>query len=176
MNCYSILVFWPDCKVPEVSRVGPIPRLTLPFCTGIIRDLSLTTVPGCGWRVGWSVSLTRAHAEKRKKWLRSWGEEGKWCLRGQLIQDLYTASMPFYLPLLSWDEPNLRKCLQFLLRESLAMSKISCFLWSWGNSHVKCFQTQASFSGSQGSYLVTGGRSGLHSWLLLWEMKVNTGF
>lgn len=56
--------------MPDVSSVGPIPWLTLPFSTGITRDLSLTAVRGCGSRLGWSVPHTGTYAEKREKWLR----------------------------------------------------------------------------------------------------------
>lgn len=147
MHCYSILVFWPDCKVPDVSSVGPIPWLTLPFSTGIIRDLSLTAEHGCGWRMGWSVPHTGAHAEKREKWFRrlQYGVGRKKKGRDALgdsypksipIQHLCRLTYPCFPQMNQGGITIMRNCLQSPSEISLAMSKISNFLWPWRSSNV----------------------------------------
>lgn len=192
MHFYFRLVCWAACKVPDVSSVGPLPFLTLPFWISIRRDPSLTTVRGCGCSartpVRWSVPHADAHSRKKEAWLRSaavqdWGKrKGNDALRRQLPTiDPTVASMPSYLPFLYRYDAGREHSNEELHPNSpsgisLATSKMPPGPWPQGCSSVKSFQPQVSFSDSQERCLVIEGSSGSYNWSLLWEMQVHTGF
>lgn len=178
--------------MPDVSSVGPLPWLNLPFWTSIRRDPSPTTVRGCGYRahtlVRWSVPHADAHIKKMEAWLRSaavqgWGKRKRSdALRGQLPTVYPTvASTPSYLPLLHRHDLGRDHRHEELPSNtpsdvSLASSNMPHHPWPQGSSSVKWFQPRISFSGSQEQCWVMEGSSGSYSWLLLWEMQADTGF
>lgn len=69
--------------MPDVSSVGPIPWLTLPFCTGMVRDFSLTSVPAVGGGLGGQYTIHWCPCRQEREMTQEiavqdrWEEEGK---------------------------------------------------------------------------------------------------